>query len=79
MQNPRGGEQRLDTLTVTPPTAGESVAEADGLRMSIVRSWSDAAALRGEWNGLLSRARGNSIFLTGEWIQSWLDVGRAAA
>ncbi len=75
MQNPRGGEQRLDTLTVTPPTAGESVAEADGLRMSIVRSWSDAAALRGEWNGLLSRARGNSIFLTGEWIQSWLDVG----
>ena len=55
--------------------SGGAVAAADGLRASVVRSWDEVAALRGEWNDLLSRARGNSIFLTCEWIQSWLEVG----
>jgi CelD/BcsL family acetyltransferase involved in cellulose biosynthesis len=62
-------------MSATRPTLGEAAAEADELRTSVVRSWSEAAVLRGEWHNLLSRARGNTIFLTCEWIQSWLEVG----
>jgi len=65
----------VNTLTAGRPLTGNAAAAADELRTGVIRSWAEAASLWQEWNDLLSRARGNSIFLTSEWIQTWLQVG----
>ena len=65
----------MSTVTAGRPIMGAASAETSGLRTSVIRSWDEVAALGEEWNGLLSRSRGNAIFLTREWIQCWLDVG----
>jgi CelD/BcsL family acetyltransferase involved in cellulose biosynthesis len=65
----------MSTITVVRPLIAGAAAGTSALRTSVIRSWSEIDALGEEWNGLLSRSRGNAIFLTREWIQCWLDVG----
>ncbi len=40
-----------------------------------MRDWDAFAVLRGEWNRLLARSGADSIFLTWEWLDAWLDCG----
>lgn len=41
---------------------------------SVLTNRDELDALASEWNGLLQRSGANSIFLTWEWISTWLDV-----
>src|SRR5690242_19910636 len=43
--------------------------------VEILEDWNAVSALEAEWNGLLEASRANSIFLTWEWISSWMKVG----
>ncbi|MFO1295039.1 MAG: GNAT family N-acetyltransferase, partial [Rubrivivax sp.] len=72
---PPAGSESMSTITAGRPLVAGAAEEASALRTSVIRSWPEIAALGDEWNGLLSRSRGNAIFLTREWIQCWLDVG----
>ena len=40
----------------------------------IITEWSRFFALETEWKDLLPRSRSNSIFLTWEWMQSWIET-----
>jgi CelD/BcsL family acetyltransferase involved in cellulose biosynthesis len=52
-----------------------SVSRPATLHVQIVRNWDAFDALRGEWRQLLPRSGADSIFLTWEWLQTWLDCG----
>ncbi|MCC7462537.1 MAG: GNAT family N-acetyltransferase [Gammaproteobacteria bacterium] len=45
------------------------------LRTEVVRDWDAFIALRGEWNALLARSGADAVFLTWEWLSTWLDCG----
>lgn len=65
----------------TNAPAGSDVTAADTGPMSVevLRDWPSVEALQREWNPLLHRSRANTIFLTWEWIQTWIDIsGRHA-
>jgi len=40
----------------------------------IVRNWDEFMQLAGEWNDLLRKSRADSVFLTWEWIWSWIEA-----
>jgi CelD/BcsL family acetyltransferase involved in cellulose biosynthesis len=40
-----------------------------------LRDWDAFVGLRGEWNRLLGHSGADSVFLTWEWIHTWLDCG----
>ncbi len=44
------------------------------MRRQVIRNVSEWRALRTEWDGLLAGSRGNQLFLTWEWLNSWLSV-----
>lgn len=50
------------------------VTATHGLRVDIIRNRQELAAYADGWNELLADSRANSIFLTWQWIDSWLDV-----
>jgi len=53
--------------------AGNVVDSTDnGLVTSVVRTWPELAALATEWNDLLRKSRADTIFLTWEWLWSWV-------
>ena len=39
-----------------------------------IENWPGFLSLKAEWNGLLSRSRADTVFLTWEWIRSWSEV-----
>ena len=41
------------------------------VKTQVLRDWAALARLKGEWNQLLARSRGDSVFLTWEWIDAW--------
>ncbi|MCC6630812.1 MAG: GNAT family N-acetyltransferase [Gammaproteobacteria bacterium] len=47
---------------------------SDRLKLEWVESWDAWGSLRGEWDELLVRSRADSIFLTWDWIASWIKV-----
>lgn len=49
------------------------------MRSELIDNWPDFFALEGEWNDLLSQSRADTIFLTWEWIRSWVEVVRESA
>lgn len=47
------------------------------MQTEILRDWSRVSDLAPQWNAVLRGSRADSIFLTWEWIQAWLEtVGR---
>ena len=44
------------------------------VRAQIVSDWATFAHLKEEWNPLLTRSPGDSLFLTWEWISAWREV-----
>lgn len=48
------------------------------MRSYAVKNWSDFEKLEVEWNELLVNSDSDSIFLTWEWISSWVEIHRAA-
>jgi len=44
------------------------------LRTGVLRDRAAIEALAAEWNPLLERSAADSVFLTWEWMQSWLDA-----
>lgn len=46
------------------------------MRISIIRTIEEFDSLEPEWNQLLSNSAVDSVFLTHEWISSWLAVAR---
>jgi len=44
------------------------------MRQQVIRSVSEWRTLRTEWDGLLADSRANQLFLTWEWLNSWLGV-----
>jgi len=44
------------------------------LRSEVIEDWSGFFSLEKEWNDLLSNARADTIFLTWEWMKSWVEV-----
>ena len=44
------------------------------MNVSIVEDMTAFEALEGEWNSLLQQSSANTIFLTWEWISSWLEI-----
>src|SRR5581483_10743914 len=40
--------------------------------VEILENWNAVSALESEWNPLLEASRANTIFLTWEWISSWM-------
>lgn len=44
------------------------------MRSEVLNDWPKVLSLKGEWNGLLSVSHGDTIFLTWEWIRSWIEV-----
>jgi len=44
------------------------------MKIDIIDSWSDLESLTDEWNRLLWDSHANTIFLTWEWVQSWMKV-----
>ena len=67
---------------MTPVVLGSDAAprRVDGhhatgtLRAEVLRERSAVEALAAEWNPLLERSAADSVFLTWEWMQSWLDT-----
>jgi CelD/BcsL family acetyltransferase involved in cellulose biosynthesis len=53
----------------------------DGMRWStqIITRRADLEPLSAEWNGLLASSRADCIFLTWEWIATWLDCVHPSA
>ncbi|MFO1401188.1 MAG: GNAT family N-acetyltransferase [Steroidobacteraceae bacterium] len=45
------------------------------MRTEIAHDWDAFEALREEWRRLLPRCGADSIFLTWEWLDAWLDCG----
>jgi CelD/BcsL family acetyltransferase involved in cellulose biosynthesis len=46
-------------------------------RIDVVENTADFAAMREEWNELLSASRSNCVFLTWEWLHTWwIHLGR---
>ena len=45
------------------------------MRAEVVRDWDAFVALRDEWNPLLARSGADSVFLTWDWLRTWLDCG----
>ena len=52
-----------------------SVAQSSLLHTAVLRNWDAFETLRGDWNRLLGRSGADSVFLTWEWIRTWLDCG----
>jgi CelD/BcsL family acetyltransferase involved in cellulose biosynthesis len=40
----------------------------------MIRDWPGVCTLEGEWNGLLRQSAADSIFLTWEWVRTWLEA-----
>lgn len=49
------------------------------LSVEVIRDPSRLQRLAGEWNGLLARSPADTIFLTWEWISSWLHAVQPSA
>jgi CelD/BcsL family acetyltransferase involved in cellulose biosynthesis len=55
----------------------ECVGEAhvvDAFKTEIVEDWNAFLALESEWNALLGASKSDIVFLTWEWVRSWLSV-----
>jgi CelD/BcsL family acetyltransferase involved in cellulose biosynthesis len=44
------------------------------MKSELIIDWTVFESLASEWNNLLSNSRANTIFLSWEWLKSWLDV-----
>jgi CelD/BcsL family acetyltransferase involved in cellulose biosynthesis len=44
------------------------------MKYEIIRSFQGWSALKQEWHELLERSRSDSIFMTSEWLDSWLEL-----
>lgn len=44
------------------------------LTSEIISDWSRFTTTKDEWNDLLGRSRADTIFLTWEWMRSWVEV-----
>ncbi len=51
-----------------------TVTAAHGFRVNVVTSREEMAQYAGQWNELLADCRANSVFLTWQWVEAWLDV-----
>jgi CelD/BcsL family acetyltransferase involved in cellulose biosynthesis len=56
---------------------GVESSAATGLRTEIISDWTAWDALEPEWNGLLSRSRSDTLFLTWEWLDTWARLVRS--
>ncbi len=44
------------------------------MRVALIRSWDELAAISDQWNDLLSSSRADTIFLRWEWVSVWKQV-----
>jgi CelD/BcsL family acetyltransferase involved in cellulose biosynthesis len=61
-----------------PPLRLEAQPGPPALRTSVLRDRAAIEALAPEWNPLLERSAADGVFLTWEWMQSWLDAAGGA-
>lgn len=52
----------------------EEVADADHLDVAVIQDWAGVEQLAPEWDVLLTKSSADTIFLTWDWIQAWIDV-----
>lgn len=57
--------------SLAPEPTDSSGRQVNDLRISVVETAADFAALRDEWNELLADSRSNCLFLTWEWLYTW--------
>jgi hypothetical protein len=50
----------------------------DTFKTEIIEDWETVTALESEWNGLLRDSKADIVFLTWEWIRSWVSVAGAS-
>lgn len=60
------------SIQVSAGCAGD--ASPDLLSATVVQDWASVERLGQEWNALLRKSAADTIFLTWEWIHTWLDV-----
>src|SRR5574340_1310457 len=53
------------------PLKGADMQGDSGLRLSCIRDFKAFAALKDEWNRLLSESANDTVFLRHEWLSSW--------
>jgi len=51
-----------------------SSGSAQVLSAQVITSYEELRAYAPEWNGLLAQSQANSIFLTWEWLSTWLET-----
>lgn len=44
------------------------------MKTSIIRSWNELPELWNEWNGLLKKSDAHQLFLSWEWLESWVSA-----
>jgi CelD/BcsL family acetyltransferase involved in cellulose biosynthesis len=59
---------------VSRASSSATVPHSGPLRLDVVTTAEDFAALQNEWNPLLQRSRSNNMFLTFEWVSTWWSV-----
>jgi len=53
---------------------GEHNIQEGQMKSEVIEAWPGFFSLEKEWNGLLSNSRADTIFLTWEWMKSWVEV-----
>ncbi|MBZ5567595.1 MAG: GNAT family N-acetyltransferase [Acidobacteriia bacterium] len=48
--------------------------ESTGMKAELIADWPAFLSLAAEWDGLLAHSRADTIFLTWDWIRSWIEV-----
>ena len=51
-----------------------SNGSAQALRAEVITSYQELEGYASEWNELLAQSQANSIYLTWEWLSSWLET-----
>jgi CelD/BcsL family acetyltransferase involved in cellulose biosynthesis len=52
----------------------DGASVGDTFKTEIIEDWETFTALESEWNGLLRNSKADIVFLTWEWIRSWVSV-----
>ena len=56
------------------PTKTNNSSAAMKTEVEVIESWQGVESLAGEWSNLLRQSRADTIFLTWEWVSSWISV-----
>lgn len=53
---------------------GAASVNTVAMKTEVIENWSGLESLAEEWNKLLRQSRADTVFLTWEWVRSWISV-----